>query len=65
MNQSIKIFCDSLINSLNEIPEERSLILNRLANSIRASIQKDGNAKIIYICTHNSRRSHFGQIWAK
>jgi protein-tyrosine phosphatase/arsenate reductase len=65
MNQSIKIFCDSLINSLNEIPEERSLILNRLAKSIHAGIQKDGNAKIIYICTHNSRRSHFGQIWAK
>jgi protein-tyrosine-phosphatase len=21
-------------------------------------------AKLIYICTHNSRRSHFGQIWA-
>ena len=28
-------------------------------------MEEERTAKLIYICTHNSRRSHFGQIWSK
>jgi len=27
--------------------------------------QKNANINLIFICTHNSRRSHFSQIWAQ
>jgi arsenate reductase len=65
MNQEIKSFCDRLLLSFDEISEERKVILNRLSKAIQQSINQHGKVKLIYVCTHNSRRSHFGQIWSK
>jgi protein-tyrosine phosphatase/arsenate reductase len=65
MNQKIKSFCDHLLLSFDEISEERKVILNRLSEAIEQSINQHGKVKLIYVCTHNSRRSHFGQIWSK
>lgn len=61
---AIKNYCDSLINNFNEIPEERKLLLNRLINYIQEKRKQNLPIQLVYICTHNSRRSHFGQIWA-
>ena len=65
MNQKIKSFCDQLLLSFDEISDERKVILNRLSEAIQQSINQRGKVKLIYVCTHNSRRSHFGQIWSK
>lgn len=49
----------------NEVSEERKLILQPLIEYIQA---KKNNAEIInlvFVCTHNSRRSHLTQIWAQ
>jgi arsenate reductase len=32
---------------------------------IRSFVQQNQGAELIFICTHNSRRSHFGQVWAQ
>jgi len=62
MYKSIKNYCQQLITKFDEIPEERKQILNQVATYIK---QKNGEpTNLIYVCTHNSRRSHFGQIWA-
>lgn len=65
MFQPIKLYCDKLTNEFNTIPKERQALLKKIANYI--SIKKASNQAIqlVYICTHNSRRSHFGQIWAQ
>jgi len=65
MYQIIKNYCDQLASSFNEIEENRKLILNKLVNYIQEKINANQPISLIYICTHNSRRSHFGQIWAK
>ena len=64
MYPEIRSLCDSLSTSFDEIPAERKLTLEKIAQYIQS--KKDGgqNAKLVYICTHNSRRSHFGQVWA-
>ena len=64
MYASIKSFCDNLIPRFNEISEERKSLLQKISHYIQA--QKDNNQTInlVYVCTHNSRRSHFGQVWA-
>ncbi len=31
---------------------------------IQSKHQKDQESQLVFICTHNSRRSHFGQVWA-
>lgn len=46
-----------------KLPESRVAILDQLAGQIRQKLPDQVN--LIFICTHNSRRSHFGQVWAQ
>lgn len=46
------------------IPETRRASLEVLADFIRANKDND-LIQLNFICTHNSRRSHLGQIWAQ
>jgi hypothetical protein len=54
----------SYINNLgkmdSKIPDQRKEKLNAIADYIRAKEE----ARLTFICTHNSRRSHLCQIWA-
>jgi protein-tyrosine phosphatase/arsenate reductase len=65
MNQEIKNLCESLIKQFDSIPEKRKEILTKITAYIQQ--RKDANKPIslVYICTHNARRSFFGQIWAQ
>ena len=51
--------------SVNSIALERKTILQPLIEYIQ--IKKNNNEDILlnFICTHNSRRSHFSQVWAQ
>ncbi|MFD0932072.1 hypothetical protein ACFQ0R_05595 [Psychroflexus salinarum] len=64
MFPNIEKFCRKFEFERDSISAERKNILKNIASTIDAEIEKNGKAKLIYICTHNSRRSHFGQIWA-
>lgn len=48
-----------------EIPAERKQQLTELSHFVRGNLSSAGEAKLTFICTHNSRRSHLSQIWAK
>lgn len=47
------------------IPDERKQALREVAQFIDNKQQRHETAKLTFICTHNSRRSHLSQIWAK
>ena len=47
------------------IPSERQRELAKGADYLRECLSKSESAKLIFICTHNSRRSHLSQIWAQ
>jgi len=47
------------------IPAARRETLDRLAEWIASKARADEEARLVFICTHNSRRSHFGQVWAQ
>lgn len=64
MFPKIEKFCRKLKSEHALISEERKAILKDVATSITEDIAKNGLAQLTYICTHNSRRSHFGQVWA-
>jgi protein-tyrosine phosphatase/arsenate reductase len=51
-----------LITKVDTIPKERLAILDELRDTISDSLQKSSAAHLLYVCTHNSRRSHFGQV---
>jgi arsenate reductase len=47
------------------ISPDRKDELKQLAGYIRDEAQKPSPVQLVFICTHNSRRSHLAQIWAK
>ncbi|VXA96615.1 Protein tyrosine phosphatase [Flavobacterium sp. 9AF] len=55
------------IEQLNNqiITEERKIVLQPLIDSIQEKINLKETVNLNFICTHNSRRSHFSQIWAQ
>jgi protein-tyrosine phosphatase/arsenate reductase len=64
MYQKIKEHCDKLTARFKEIPQERKEILGRISDYIRSKHSSNETVNLIYVCTHNSRRSHFGQVWS-
>ena len=53
------------IGEAGRISEERRTALGDLAGFVRSQITTGEPARLIFICTHNSRRSHMAQIWAQ
>jgi arsenate reductase len=49
--------------SVDSIPPQRKQMLTQFSKTLQNELQ-DGVA-LQFICTHNSRRSHFGQVWAQ
>ncbi|MEZ4984295.1 MAG: hypothetical protein R2795_04535 [Saprospiraceae bacterium] len=47
-----------------DIPADRKELLERIAAYIREHASNGHPIRLVFICTHNSRRSHFGQIAA-
>ena len=46
------------------IPAERRGRLDQLAAYVRDKRAAGEAARLVFICTHNSRRSQLGQVWA-
>ncbi|MFN6086074.1 MAG: protein-tyrosine-phosphatase [Fluviicola sp.] len=64
ISQTINQLCLNLEKEFDFIPEERKALLSKLAIYIQGQKDKKQTIRLVYVCTHNSRRSHFGQIWA-
>lgn len=58
---------NNLINksSAKEIPAERKQTLQPLVDYIQQKTKEKEAVRLIFICTHNSRRSHLAQVWAQ
>lgn len=61
----LQTYVGERLDEFGRIPEERQKALSRLAVSIRSGLEGDSPVHIIFICTHNSRRSLMGQLWAQ
>ena len=47
------------------ISEERKATLQPLIDFVQQRANKGQEINLNFICTHNSRRSHLAQVWAK
>ena len=56
---------DSLIAEFDSISGARKSLLKELTDFIEARTRKNEKIELVFICTHNSRRSHISQIWAQ
>jgi arsenate reductase (thioredoxin) len=64
MYPKVKEFCDLAIQEFGQISAERKQILSQIAAKIKIEKEQNRIVNLLYVCTHNSRRSHFGQVWA-
>lgn len=49
----------------DQISEDRKTLLSGISDYVRKKIENGEQAQLVCICTHNSRRSHFAQIWSQ
>jgi protein-tyrosine-phosphatase len=52
------------VAEFDQIPAERKTTLHGLAQHVHKRQAAKQPARLLFICTHNSRRSHLAQVWA-
>jgi hypothetical protein len=62
MNTKLNQFSEEIILQFDQIPAGRKLLLDKLTSYIQENKNIGKESLLMFICTHNSRRSHFGQI---
>lgn len=65
INDNIKKLVNNLKMRFDDISLERREVLDTAVNYISNKISGNQKVQLIFICTHNSRRSHMAQIWAQ
>ena len=63
MHPKLAEYIDRAIRGINAIPEDRKRLLEDVAAFVSSTRQAGNSADLTFICTHNSRRSHMGQLW--
>ncbi|WAC14167.1 protein-tyrosine-phosphatase [Dyadobacter pollutisoli] len=64
LNPKLSAYINTIKEDFSKIPKDRLAELDKIAQFIEKQVKAAQPAQLTYICTHNSRRSHFGQIWA-
>jgi protein-tyrosine phosphatase/arsenate reductase len=65
INSIIASRCDALVKQFPNIDSERKAKLEKIAQEIQNKKDAKQPIELIFVCTHNSRRSVFGEIWGK
>lgn len=56
---------ETLLGQAERIAPERRALLEELAAHISGRSSAGDPARLVFVCTHNSRRSHLAQCWAR
>ena len=64
LNATLSKYVENVIQRYETISEGRREVLRQVASEIRNEIAGQGAARLTFVCTHNSRRSHLAQVWA-
>ena len=63
--RGLEAYVDERVADFDRIPDERKKTLEKLAAFVEKQQNAGEEAKLTFICTHNSRRSHLAQVWAQ
>lgn len=64
MYPTLTSLCATLAAHFDSLPDERKKRLEQVAAFVRARKEAQQRIRLMFVCTHNSRRSHFGQVAA-
>lgn len=65
MYPKLETYISELESNFDSIPSDRKKQLREVSEYILSAKESGEAAKLIFICTHNSRRSHLTQIWTQ
>ena len=60
---ALTAYINTIKEDFSKISQDRVEELDKIAAFIQKQVKAGQLTELTYICTHNSRRSHFGQIW--
>lgn len=63
LNKKLQQYATSLSAEFVNISGEQKKELEEIGDYILEKAKENKTVSILYICTHNSRRSHLGQVW--
>ena len=64
MHSELAEYIDRATQEIHAISADRKRLLEEIAGFVTSRRQAGKAAELVFICTHNSRRSHMGQLWA-
>ena len=65
MYPKIELIISKLLLSFDSIPLPRKQKLIGLAAELKVALSSSNALNLVFVCTHNSRRSHIGQLWGQ
>src|SRR4249920_3744763 len=61
----LKHYVNSLNSEANNFDDRRKQLLDPVIKYLRTSIEQQREPQLLFVCTQNSRRSMFTQVWAQ
>ncbi len=61
--RKLQQYVKRVVQEFDQIPQERKKALQTLGDYLAEQLAEAGEAKVLFICTQNSRRSHLEQVW--
>ena len=65
LNPFVETYAKARVGEFDKIPAKRKQELRKLALFVRTQLASKQDVKLVFICTHNSRRSIMAQSWAQ
>ncbi|MGB3588495.1 MAG: protein-tyrosine-phosphatase [Tunicatimonas sp.] len=63
LHHDLAQYIESVVEELDQITEKRKSALREVRDYLSQKSLAKEEVRLVVICTHNSRRSHFGQLW--
>ncbi len=64
MNDSLKKYINNIISTLENNSNDRKSLLLSISKYIRKKSINKNKVNLLFVCTHNSRRSQLAQVWS-
>jgi len=64
-NDRLHLYSATIVQEFKEIDDSRRDDIKKIAEYIIGQITEKRRASLLFVCTHNSRRSQLAQVWIK
>lgn len=63
--EPVRSFAERLDEGIDSLPQDRQVLLDGVCDYISTRVKRGEPVRLVFICTHNSRRSHLAQVWCQ